>query len=126
MLLRKLLWVDCLGALLAGVAVLSLSSWLSGLYGLSQPFLVFLAVVNLVYGTFSLSLAARPKRPLALVSLLAAANVAWGFLFCFGAAIALAPTASPFGLTHLIGEGIYVGGLGLLEWRRRHHLVTAS
>lgn len=126
MLLRNLLWVDCLGALLAGIAVLSLSGWLSGLYGLPRSFVIFLAVVNLAYGAFSLSLAARSKKPLALVSLLAAANMAWGFLFCFGAAIALAPAASPFGLAQLIGEGLYVGGLGALEWSRRHQLATAS
>jgi hypothetical protein len=125
MLLRNLLWVDCIGALAAGVLVLSFSGWLSGLYGLSQPFVVFLAAVNLAYGSFSLSLAARRKRPVALVGLLAAANAAWGFLFCFGAAIVLAPAASPFGLAHLIGEGLYVGGLGLLEWKRRHQLATA-
>lgn len=125
MLLRKLLWIDCLGALLAGIAVLSLSSWLSGLYGFSQGFVVGLGIVNLAYGTFSLSLAARAKRPLALIVLLAAANVAWGF-FCFGAALFLAETASPYGLAQLILEGLYVGGLGVLEWKRRHQLVVAS
>lgn len=126
MLLRNLLWVDCIGALAAGGLVLPLSGWLSGLYGFPLSFVVFLAIVNLAYGSFSLSLAIRPQRPLALVSLLAAANAAWGFLFCFGAAIGWASAASPWGLAHLIGEGIYVGGLGLLEWSSRHQLAAGS
>lgn len=125
MLLKNILWIDCLGALLAGVLMLGLASWLSGLYLLSHAFVVGLAVVNLVYGSFSLSLARKTQRPLALISTLAAGNVAWGGI-CFAAAAFLAGQASAFGLAHLILEGLYVGGLGLLEWSRRHQLLVAS
>lgn len=125
MLLRKLLWIDCLGALFAGFLVLSLASRLAGLYGLPRDFLVCLGLANLAYGTYSLALAARSRRPVPLIAALAAANIAWA-PFCFTSAIVLAGTASPYGLAHLILEGIYVGGLGVLEWKRRHQLAVAS
>lgn len=38
-----------------------------------------------------------------------------------------AGSASPFGLGHLVGEAIFVGGLaGLVEWRWREQLLTAT
>ena len=125
MLSKKLLWIDCLGALAAGAAMLVFSSWLSGLYGFSRQFVVGLAAVNLAYGSFSLSLAARRRRPPALIALLALANLAWG-LVCFAAAIHLSDAATPFGLAHLVLEGLYVGGLGALEWKWRRQLVSAD
>ena len=120
----RLLWIDCTAAGLAGAAMLALSGWLSTLYALPQTFVVGLAVVNLLYGAFSFSLARRDRRPLRLVVLLALANLAWG-VACWGLAVALAGTASPFGVAHLVGEGLFVGGLGGLEWRWREQLGTA-
>ncbi|RMH19850.1 MAG: hypothetical protein D6696_09575 [Acidobacteria bacterium] len=118
---RKLLWIDGLGALAAGVAVLSLSAWLSSWYGLPRSFLIFLALVNLVYASFSLSLAARWRRPMGLILLLALANLTWAVL-CWRWAIVWREVASPFGLAHLVVEGLYVGILGGLEWRWRELL----
>jgi hypothetical protein len=40
--------------------------------------------------------------------------------------VRLAGTASAFGLAHLVGEGLFVGGLAVLEWRRRERLLTAA
>jgi hypothetical protein len=124
LLLRKLLWVDCGAALLAGAAVLSLSGWLSQLYALPQGLLVGMGVANLGYGTFSFSLARRARRPRPLIVLLVVANATWAVL-CGLAAVLLAGTASAFGLAHLIGEGLFVGGLAGLEWRRRERLLVA-
>ncbi|PAP76435.1 hypothetical protein [Rubrivirga marina] len=120
----RLLWIDCTAAGLAGAAMLALSGWLSALYALPQSFIVGLAVVNLLYGAFSFSLARRHRRPAGLVVLLALANLAWG-VACWGFAVALAGVASPFGLAHLVGEGLFVGGMGALEWRWREQLRTA-
>ncbi len=120
----RLLWIDCTVAAAAGAAMLAASGWLSALYALPQSFVVGLAVVNLVYGAFSFSLARRDRRPLRLIVLLAVANLGWGVV-CWGLAVALAGTASPFGVAHLVGEGLFVGGLGALEWRWRDQLRTA-
>jgi len=124
-LLRRLLWVDCTAAALAGVLVLTFSGWLSRLHGLPQDLLLFTGVVNLLYGSYSFSLAVRTERPLALIKLLAVANMGWAVV-CIGLATAYGQQATVFGLVHLIGEAIFVGGLGLLEWRQRYQLLTAA
>lgn len=119
---KSLLWVDCLGALVVGVLVFTLSSWLSALYAMPEPFVIALGAANLTYGAFSLSLARRTVRPRALL-LLSGANLAWA-VFCVIASIILAAQASAYGLALLLLEGVYVGGLGLLEWRFLDALLT--
>jgi hypothetical protein len=124
-LLRNLLWIDSGAALLAGLVVLALSGWLSELYALPRPLLVVMGVANLAYGTYSGSLARRARRPYRLIVLLVAANATWAGL-CVLAAVSLADTASAFGLAHLLGEGLFVGGLAALEWRERERLLFAG
>lgn len=122
---KSLLWIDCFGGLAVGVCVLVLSSWLSTLYALPEPFILALGTANLAYGTFSLSLARRAIRPRALLLLLVGANLTWA-IFCFAASAVFASQASAYGLALLLFEGAYVGGLGLLEWRFLDALVTAA
>lgn len=125
LLLRKLLWVDCGAAFLAGVAMLFLSAWLSRLYALPEGLLVAMGVVNLGYGAFSFSLARRARRPRPLIVLLVVANATWAGL-CGLAAVLLAGPASAFGVAHLVGEGLFVGGLAGLEWSQRERLLIAT
>jgi len=120
---KSLLWIDCLGGLVVGVLVLTLSSWLSTLYAMPERFVLALGAANLAYGTFSLSLARRAVCPRALLQLLVAANIAWA-VFCVIASAILAAQATAYGLALLIFEGAYVGGLGLLEWRFLDALLT--
>lgn len=105
--------------------MLSLSEWLSQLYALPGDILVGIGVVNLAYGAFSFSLAMRARRPRTLIVLLVVANATWGGL-CVLAAAVLTGTPSPFGLAHLVGEGVFVSGLAGLEWRQREQLRTAT
>jgi len=60
--LRKLLWVDCTAGALARVAMLVLGGWLSRWYGLPQQLLLFMGAANLLYASYSFSLAVRPRR----------------------------------------------------------------
>lgn len=122
---RQLLWVDCIGGLVAGVLMLALGHWLSAWYRLPQDLMYVIGWVNLAYGSFSLSLAMRPRRPKGLIVLLAVANLIWALFFCLRWAILFSDTASPFGLIHLVGEALWVGGLGCLEWRWRDQLTNA-
>ena len=122
-LLRNLLWVDCGAALVAGLLVLSLSEWLGRLYAMPQELLVGIGVANLCFGVFSFSLAWRQRRPRSLIVLLVVANTAWAVL-CALAALRLAGTASVFGLAHLVGEGLFVGGLARVEWIQRERLIV--
>ncbi len=124
-MIRNLLWVDGLGAAVAGVAVLLLSSWLSPWYQLPLQFVLFVGVVNLAYATYSLSLARRSRRPMALIRLLVVGNLAWA-LALIRWTFVYWETASLWGLAHLVGEAIYVGGLGCLEWRWRESLRFAD
>ncbi|MBT9457119.1 MAG: hypothetical protein IV097_10915 [Burkholderiaceae bacterium] len=121
----KLLWIDCAAAALAGVAVLSLIGWLSRLHVLPQGLLLFIGAVNLLYACYSFSLAIRARRPSPLIKFLVFANGCWAIV-CICLALSLAGTASLFGLAHLLGEALFVGGLAGLEWRWREQLLTAS
>ena len=122
---RHLLWIDSGAALLAGVVVVALSGWLSEVYALPRPMLLAMGVVNLAYETYSGLLARRARRPYALLVLLVVANATWAGL-CGVAAVALADTASAFGIAHLAGEGVFVGVLAALEWRERERLRDAT
>ncbi len=123
--MKNLLWVDCIAAALAGVTVLLLSGWLSSLHALPRGLLLFIGAVNLLYASYSFSLAARSRRPRSWINLLVFANLAWTVV-CLGLAVVFAGSATPFGIGHLVGEAIFVGGLASLEWRWREQLLTAA
>ena len=123
--LRRLLWVDCIAGALVGVAVIALASWLSRLEGLPREVLLFTGVVNLLYASYSFSLAVRAERPVPLIKLLVFANLAW-VPVRLGLAVFFREQATPFGFAHLIGEAAFVGGLAVLEWKQRDRLLTAA
>lgn len=122
-LTKNLLWIDCVGGLAAGLAVLALSGWVSRLYGLPQSVVLFICGANLAYGSFSLTLALRLlPRSEGFIKFLAGANMFWPLVCAFLTATNFG-TASIFGLGHLIGEAFYVGGLGWVEWKYRRLLI---
>ena len=121
---RNLLWIDCTAGLLVGVLVLMLADYLSSWYGLPKGLIFFLGVMNIAYGSYSLSLALRKKRPLYLIKVLAAGNMLWTVV-CTVLVLAFLNVASPVGLALLLAEGIFVGGLGLIEWQSRDLLTTS-
>lgn len=123
--MKNLLWVDCSAAALAGVAVLTLSGWLSSLYALPRGLLLLMGAVNVLYASYSFTLAARSRRPRSWINLLVFANLAWA-LVCLGLAWVFAGSATLFGIGHLAGEAAFVGGLGSLEWRWRQQLLAAE
>ena len=121
----KLLWIDSLGGLAAGVLVLALAGWLAPLEGLPSEVLAFTGAMNLVYGSYSLALALRKRRKRPAVYALIFANAAW-LPVCLALTAAFWKTITPFGVLHLVGEGLYVGGLALVEWRQRGTFVTGQ
>jgi hypothetical protein len=124
-IIRSLLWIDCIAGALAGVLVLLFNEWLSRLYSLPREILYFMGLINLLYATYSFSLAKRRARPKALIILLAAANGAWT-LVCLGLATHFFETATLLGIGLLVGEAIFVGGLASLEWKWRDQLLSVS
>ncbi len=122
---NNLLWIDCTAAALAGVGVIVLSGWLSRIEGLPQGVLLFTGIVNLLYASYSFSLARRPNRSLRAVKFLVFANLAW-VPVCLGLVAYFSSVATPFAFVHLIGEALFVGGLAVLEWRNRDVLATSA
>lgn len=117
----RLLWIDCTAGASVGVAVMLLHSWLAGWYGLPSDFVWFLGLANFGYGIYSFTLAIRQQRPRLQFAVLVAANLVWAML-CLRWAMQHFGAASLLGLAHLLLEAVFVGGLGLLEWRHRHSL----
>jgi hypothetical protein len=111
--------------LLVGAAVLLVSGALSEWCMLPRALLRLVGLVNLVYGAYALSLAWSAARPLWRIQLLAAANMAW-FVVCSLVVTRFAGEASALGLAYVGGEGLYVGALGVVEWRWRAHLSGAD
>jgi len=120
---RDLLWIDSRAGLSVGFGMLVLSSWLSQWFSLPRDLLLAMAAANLTYGAYSAWLFARPLRPPAAILALVLANGAWG-VTCLLSAYHFAPTASMFGMAHLVGEGLIVGTLAVIAWRARHGLIV--
>jgi hypothetical protein len=122
---HRLLWIDGLAGLVAGAVTLLASGWLSEWYSLPQELLFIIGAANLLYGSYSTSLAMRSIRPEKLILLLVCANLIWAML-CLSLAIIYWEIATLFGLGHLLIEGLFVGGLARLEWRWRELLQNAK
>ena len=101
--------------------MLCLHPWLIGLYGLPRTVVLVIGVANLCYAAGSFSLARRATRPRSLVAALAVANLGWSVV-CVGLAAAFAESATLLGTAVLLGEALFVGVLGSLEWRLRDRL----
>lgn len=120
----KILWIDCIGGMTAGIVVTLFHAWFSDFYGLPVMFIVFVGVMNFAYGMFSFSLAIREIRPFWLFCILVIGNILWGIL-CVVWVFKYLNTASIFGLAHLILEAVFVAGLGVFEWLYRSNLSLA-
>ena len=118
---RKILWVDCVGGLAVGVIVLLGCRLISRLDSLPLWVIIGFGIANLVYGAYSLWLTTRKPRPLILLKVLALANMAW-LAVCVAIVATHWQEISLFGVCHKLGEGIYVAGLGMVEWKWRHQL----
>lgn len=116
---------DSMAGLTAGALMLLAAPWLSELYAVPSDYLLVNAAANLGYGSFSGWLSRHAVRSLMLITVLVIANAVWAVL-CAGALVWLWPRASGFGLAHLVGEALFVGGLAVLEWERRHQLTRAA
>lgn len=95
--------------------------WLQAVYNVPPGLLTFLAIVNLSYASYALSLAWRKNRTLHAVVILVIGNCVWS-IACLLFAYAYFAPAGFWMLLHLIGEAVYVGVLAHLELRWRNIL----
>ena len=121
--MKHLLWIDCIAGALAGISMLLLADWLAVLYGMPRELLVFIGVANVLYASYSLSLAIRRTRTPRMLNALIVANGVWA-LVCVGLAVHWAGTATLFGMAHLLVEALFVGRLASLEWKWRGLLLA--
>ncbi|HZG42140.1 MAG TPA: hypothetical protein VEY93_04195, partial [Longimicrobium sp.] len=105
------------------VLVLMFSGWLSGVHALPRELLLLNGAANLLYASFSFSLAVRARRPRSLIEVLVFANLFWAIV-CLCLAAVFAGSATMFGIGHLIGEAVFVGRLAGLEWKWRDQLLA--
>ena len=123
--MKHLLWIDCIAGALAGIAILLLLDWLAALYSMPADLLVFIGVANVLYASYSFSIAIRRIRTSLMLNALIVANGVWA-LVCVGLAARWAGTATLFGMAHLLAEALFVGGLASLEWKWRGLLLAPS
>lgn len=123
--MKHLLWMDCIAGALAGVAMLLLLDWLAALYGMPRELLVFIGVANVLYASYSFSLAIRRIRTPRVLNALIVANSLWA-LVCIGLAVQWAGTATLFGMAHLLAEALFVSRLASLEWKWRGLLLATG
>ena len=74
---NHILWIDCTAAAFAGLIVLLAAQWLSQLYHLPKGIIVFMGCVNLLYASYSFTLANYKKRSMLLINILITANSIW-------------------------------------------------
>ena len=97
--------------------VLFLLDALAGLFALPRELVRVMGIANLAYAAVSFTLAMSARRGrVPFLRVVAAANATASAKQTTPHA-RFAAEASGFGLAQLIGEGLFVGGLGALEWR---------
>ena len=115
--LNRLIWTDGLAALSVGVGMLPLRHFLADLLQLPLWLIVAQAVTNLCYATYSLSLARRREKPVVMVRLLSIANMGYAF-FAICLLRYFYNTCSSWGVAFFVAEVVFIGGLGILEWKK--------
>lgn len=125
LLVQRLLWIDGSAALAAGTFVLLARRVLATSYAMPLDVITAVGLVNVGYAAFSLTLASRSRRPLALVVTLAAANATWACV-CVWIALRYQHIATAPGLAHVLFEAAFVAALAMLEWRYRTALANPS
>lgn len=115
--LNRLIWTDGLAALSVGVGMLPLRHFLADLLQLPLWLIVAQAVANLCYASYSLSLARRREKPVVMVRLLSIANMSYAFL-AIGLLCYFYNTCSAWGVAFFVAEVVFIGGLGVLEWKK--------
>jgi hypothetical protein len=117
---KALLSIDAGAACAAGLTGLALRDYLVRLHALPAGLLLFVAVANLTYASYSGTLAAlawRGKTPSRLsIDILVLANLTW-VAVCIAIVVATWRSASIFGLAQVALEGLFVCSLAVAEYR---------
>ena len=122
---KKILWIDCGAAALAGMLVLFAAQWLSPLYHLPKNFIIFIGCVNLLYACYSFLLANYRRRSATLINILVIANGFW-CIICLIIIWWFWHEMTILAIMHIGGEAIFVATLAKLEYLWRNRLVVSN
>jgi hypothetical protein len=113
----RLIQLDWMAGAVVGAVMLAFRGWLTELYGLPGSLVTGIGFANLGYACVSFVLArfSRGDR-VPFLRVVAVANLLWA-VACAVLALLWVGRASVFGMVQLVGEALFVGGLGVLEWR---------
>lgn len=117
---RRLLVIDFVSALLAGIIYLSLFDWIIDFLALPSWIARIQLYANFAYGSYGVCLFVTRSRHRYLFKFLVIMNVAYAF-FCFALSSRLALNDSYRAAFLLLTEGLIVGTLAALEknlWHR--------
>ena len=125
--LRALLWIDCSAAAAVGASglVLSASGYFVSLTGFPGWLLVLVGCANILYASYSFSIASAARHSARAVRFLVLANAVWS-LVCVSMVTALSSSATLLGMSYLIGEAAFVASLAYFEWRALGSDVPAT
>jgi len=118
----NIILLDGIAGTISGVVVLLLGSLILKTHHWSETFIVVHVLTSLTYGAYALLLSYRKFRPVKMISILAMANCIWA-LACGTLAVLWYTKLTFFGLGHLVLEFLFVGALGIYEWRYRSDLT---
>ena len=117
MKIRKLLWIDGIAALVAGLAVLCLRGSLSELFQLPERILLVQAIITLVYTCYSTTLAQNKIYTKRLTRILVIANFTY-VVFCLGLFMSTFGETNVLGKVYFILEALFISTLATLESRQ--------
>lgn len=115
--LKKLLWVDCLAALSAGLFLLLFKSQLSPFFNLPESLLTNLMIVAFCFFCYSFYLANQSSPPKILLKTLVLGNSVYASI-CLFLLVFFYKTATIFGVIYFIIDVLIVGLLAVLEWKK--------
>ena len=124
--LRTLIWVDCCAGFSVSAVGLALTviGPLSQVLGLPKLLLFAIGFANLLYASYSFSMAIAVLPIARSVSLLISANLVWA-VACLVMVASYFGSASILALTYLLCEAFFVGCLAYFEWRAVRLYVAA-
>jgi hypothetical protein len=115
--MRKLLWVDAIAALLSGIGVFILLSFLSRFLNLPEYLLAIMSKVSILYSCFSFYLAIQRSNSKNILTFLVVGNSIYAFA-CIVIMLFFYNTANVLGVLYLMLESLFVAMLAFFEWRQ--------
>ena len=118
----NILHIDGGAGLIVGVSVFLLQEWISSLYQLPLSTIIFIALANVIYGIYAMSLVILNNTSIHFITTLVIANVAWA-ITCFSIMTFYFNSITLLGIAFIFLEAIFVCILSWVEWKNRFNIL---